>query len=699
MVRSSSRRTTLGRVQDSAGCLASVARGALLIALLSGCLEEGERGGRDGGAAPAAARCDYEALELYAAPWPDERLRDPDGAVRVATFPNPRAIPIVTQLLELLDGVDGFGLSSTIYFPLTGPIDPRSLPDIPSSVEPSATAFVMDVDPASPARGERTPVDVSFATDPGPFGVPNLLSLLPLQGLPLAPNRLYAAVITTGIRGADGSALEAAPSTVAVIAGERPTGLGAEAYTAHRTALQALQNAGVNDASIAALAVFRTWDPTQELAAAREQVMGGPVPAPATAFELHEVFDTYCVFRSTLQMPDFQSGDAPYERAGGAWTRDRAGRLILQREAESNLWITVPRGSMPQEGFPVAVFIRTGGGGDRPLVDRGPRSTPGGPADEPGTGPALAFARAGYAGVSVDGPLGGLRNPEGWDEQFAIFNINNPEGLRDNIRQSALELMLLPRILAALTVDASHCPDVITPTGDGKVVLAPDQVVLMGHSMGATIAPLVVALEPAYRALILSGAGASWIRNVNHKQSPIVVRAAAEALLGYAARSRRMTEHDPVLALLQWAGEPADPQVYAPRIAGGTPDGVPRHVLMFQGILDTYIPPPVANPLSLALRLDLAGGDLDEELRPRFTPLADHLPLSGGAEVSLPIVGNRDGGEITAVVVQHLEDGIEDGHEVVFQTASPQHQYRCFLESLRMGIPRVPVRDAAAACE
>ena len=49
--------------------------------------------------------------------------------------------------------------------------------------------------------------------------------------------------------------------------------------------------------------------------------------------------------------------------------------------------------------------------------------------------------------------------------------------------------------------------------------------------------------------------------------------------------------------------------------------------------------------------------------------------------------GNRGG--TTAVVVQHLGDGIEDAHEVLFQTEAPKHEYRCFLESFLRGTPRV----------
>lgn len=632
-----------------------------------------------GAAGPARALADYATNGVWTAPWPDERLRTDAGVVDLSTFPPGRGVRIATQLLALLEDADGFGTSSSVYFPMSAPLDPSSLPSVHESLLDEASVYLVDVDPASPDRGARFPLDVVFDADPGPFAVPNVLAALPYQGRPLHPERLYAAVVTTRVRGADGAALGVAPETAAVLAGERPTGMREAAFEAHRTALETVED------DVAAMAVFRTWDPADALRRAREQVIATPPPTP-TAFTLAETHEGFCAFRATVDMPVFQAGEAPYAAEGGGWVWED-GRLVVQRGATSTLWVTVPRATMPAEGFPVAVFVRTGGGGDRPLLDRGPRASAGGP-DTPGTGPAVHLAAAGRVGVSVDGPLGGLRNTGGWDEQFAIFNINNPEGLRDTIRQSALELILLAHMLPTLELDASACEGFVGPA---QLTLDTRSTALMGHSMGATIAPLVVALEPLYRALILSGAGASWIHNVMEKESPIHVRPAAEALLRYTARGRTLTRHDPVLSLLQWVGEVADPQVYAASVITAEQ---PRHVLMFQGILDTYIPPPVANALSLALGLDLAGGDLDAAFADRFVPLSAVIDLAGRDALSLPVTGNAMGGASTAVVVQHDEDGVEDGHEVVFQRPEPPRQYRCFLQSLDpSAAPTVVARD------
>ena len=71
----------------------------------------------------------------------------------------------------------------------------------------------------------------------------------------------------------------------------------------------------------------------------------------------------------------------------------------------------------------------------------------------------------------------------------------------------------------------------------------------------------------------------------------------------------------------------------------------------------------------------------------------DMLQYSGHSMITLPSTHN--------VVVQHKGDGIEDGHEVLYQTEAPKHQYRCFLETWRTtGAPVVlPDGPADAPCQ
>jgi hypothetical protein len=634
---------------------------------------------------------------LYTAPFPSDDLRRSDGSIVLDKFPNPNKVELIDQGLALIQADNrGFAVSAHIFFQTSGPLDPKSLPDINGSITTGASVFVMSVDSGSADYLKRRPVQIDFSRDGGPFGDRNLLSLLPVQGIPLRPATRYAAVVTKRVVDAAGDGIGASPTMAQIAGGQQPAGLTADVLREYRDALTALAQAGVHAGDIAGLAVFTTGSPTAQMGAARDDVLSRPLPTPNAAPVRNEVFPEYCVYSTTIDMPDYQSGDPPFHQTGGAWLFGSDGKPIFQRNEKSNLVFTIPRTAQPAAGYPLVAFVRAGGGGERPLVDRGTCSTSlYTVAITPGTGPAQQFARAGFAGVQVDGPLGGLRNTTHESEEFLLFNAFNAAALRDNVRESALELIVLAHVLEKVKFSAADCPG----TDGTPVHFDLDHLALMGHSNGGWISQLALAFEPRYRAAILSGAGGSYIANVMDKQDPQAVRQIAEALLDYDMDQRDLTFHDPALLLVQWAEESSDPQVYNSTIVHEPRAGEPpRHVLMEQGIVDHYILPSIANTVSLSLGLDQAGPVRDavnaEEMMLMQTPLGKLLPLVGHTQLMLPASGNV-GGSTTAVLIQHDSDGIEDGHEVVFQTDGPKHQYRCFLQSWLAGVPSVPP-DAAA---
>jgi hypothetical protein len=639
----------------------------LVVLVCSACAEEG----------PTIATLYDRSDGLYSAPFPSDDLRLPGGRIDLSKFPNPHRVELIDQAIALLDRDNqGFALSGAIYFRTLAPVDPASLPSLQASVAPGASVFLIGVGGSD--RGTRHPIDVAFLADGGPFGDANLLSLLPLQGLPLSPESRYAAVITRRMTDDQGRAFAPTGEITALVKGERPAGLSDAAHASYRDAVSALGELGVALDEIAGLTVFTTGAPAAQLRTVRDHALARPLPKPG-AFTRSDVFTDYCVYNATITLPVYQSGKPPYEKSGGDWRFDGAGVPVLDHEETARVVVTVPRRVLPAAGFPTMMFVRTGGGGDRPLVDRGRGATEHfeGPI-VPGSGPAQELAQAGFAGVQVDGPLGGARNLTMGDEQFLIFNVLNPSALRDNVRQSALELIVLARALEGVTFSSADCPGAPATTSFDPAHLA-----IMGHSMGGWIAPLVLSGESRYGAAVLSGAGGSYIANIMDKIKPLHVRPLAEILLDYNMDQRSLSRHDPALTLVQWAAEPSDPQVYATR---------GRHILMVQGIVDHYILPSIANSTSLSHGLDLAGPQLDtqnSELASLMqTPLSQLLPLAGRAAIALPAQGNQAGA--TAVVVQHASDGIQDGHEVIFQLDEPKAQYRCFLSTWVTGTPRVP---------
>jgi hypothetical protein len=631
-----------------------------------------------------------EDTGFFDAPFPSDARRDANGRPIVTGFPNPQAIFLVDRVLDMVaSDTDGFGISSGIFFRATAALDPTSLPSLAGSVEVTSSVQLLGVDDTSPDYLVRYPVRSHFAVDPGPFGAENLLSIIPLQGMPLRPKTRYAVVITRSVRDATGAALDAAQAVKDLRSGKTPAGMTEEAATQHQV-FAALEAGGIGPEDVVGLTVFTTGDPVSTMGRAIDGARQSHLPAPNGAFARTDEFPTYCVYASTIDMPVFRAGTPPFSEEGGGFVLDAAGVPILQGHETARFVVTVPKAPMPAGGYPLLVFSRTGGGGDRPLVDRGVRDANGN-VMLPGSGPALELARAGYAGASVDGPHGGLRNVTNGDEQLLVFNFQNPLALRDNVRQSALELALMPHVLDGVAIDVSDCPGATAPDDVARF----DATAIMGHSMGASIAPLALVFEPRYRGIVLSGAGGSFLANMLHKQKPLAVKPLAEVLLGLTASGYSLEESSPLLSMLHWAGEPADDPIYGRHVVAEPLTGGPRHVLMMQGIVDHYIMPPIANATSLSFGLDLAGEALDSQSPElaELDPILSLLPFAGRGATSLPASGNtssKAGEPATAILTQTAEDGVEDGHEVVFQTQTPKHAYACFLASLAAGVPRVP---------
>jgi hypothetical protein len=652
------------------------------------------------GCAPQAipgtqAQMDFTRPAFWDAPFPSDDLLSPQTGVDMSKF-NYRGVPLVQQVTQMVSGAKGFAISGGIFFQFTGALNPASLPNIDASVQPDSPTFLFEVDGEEPGR--RYPLEVYFATDGGPYGAPNLLTLLPLQGVPLHPKTTYAAVVLRSLGDANGKPLGVSLAMAQLADGRDPEGIGPGLAT-YKSAVTALEKAKIPASTIAGLAAFTTGAPVDEMGVFRADVLSRPLPVPTGPLELTDTFPTYCVYQGTIPMPDYQYGTPPYSCTGGQWTVDANGTPQLQGTELADIYVTIPRTPMPASGYPVVTFINTGAGGTRAIVDRGTQAMNGGPPIVPGSGPAMYFAMSGYAGVSIDGPLdGALRNPTAANEDFLIFNLTNTPALRDNIRESALELVLQAHILASGSIapDLTQCPGA---SADAPFRFDTTHMAIMGHSMGATILPLAAAWEPMYGTIILSGAGASWIENVIYKQLPLEVKPLAELLIQEA--TGQLTAFDPVLTMVQWAGEPADPQVYDDLIIREPASGAnPRNVLMEQGIIDHYILPRIANATSLSLGLDLGGPPLDNN--PAYVDeiqVLNVLPLVGHGQISLPATGNISG-ETTDVLVQQPGDMIEDGHEVVFQTDPPKHQYRCLLATWLSGVPTVyPSAAADAPCQ
>jgi len=630
-----------------------------------------------------AIRFSFERATFFDAPVPALDLIDANGRPNLAAWPRERG-GFVDGLVQIAQTTDGASLAGAAFFAFDAPLPEAVAAAVGSYIE----ARFVDIDPASSEVGSVRRAALKYEPDGGPYGTLNQLAMLPTQGLALRGKTRYVAVLT---RSGSATTFGRSQALADLLAGRAVAGLGARTAIFEKALREVRTLAGIDPAEVIGFTVFQTADPVSQLSEFLTAARLEPQP-DLSGFTLSETFERFCVYATTITLPDYQHGDLPFANPGEGTWRHSGGKPELARRADSRVFVTLPRTPAPAAGYPTVVFIRTGGGGDRPLIDRGVRGVAhGDPIVPTGTGPAMNLAAAGWAGITWDGPHGGPRNPSGSDEQFLMFNVTNPAGTRDNIRQTALEAVLIRDALATLAIDASGCAGASPAASFDN-----EQTAVMGHSMGGWIAPIAMANSPQFKTAILSGAGAGWIANIVYKKSPLDVRPLAEQFIGYTRIGRTLDDFDPALTLLQWAGEAADPQSY-----GHVAQTPQRNVLMIEGIVDTYILPPIANATALSLRLDLAGDALDasDERLADFTPLVELLPLAGTRQVPLPLTDNRDGH--TAAVVQARGDELEDGHEAMFQTPGPKRQYRCFLETLlASGVPTLVVAgdDEWAPC-
>src|SRR5205807_220621 len=94
---------------------------------------------------------------FFAHPWPSDARKKADGHLRLDGFPNPTESSTLDEYLHTIgDETVGYGRNAAVYMSFSGPLDGRTLPQTPlAAATATASVYLVDVDPASPARGKR----------------------------------------------------------------------------------------------------------------------------------------------------------------------------------------------------------------------------------------------------------------------------------------------------------------------------------------------------------------------------------------------------------------------------------------------------------------------------------------------------------------------------------------------------------------
>jgi len=542
-----------------------------------------------------------------ATPWPSDRLRTSDGHVDLSDFPNPNVNLLDTYLQYGEDVLDGFGLNSSVYVELDGPLDPAALPDAATTQQdPLATIQLVNVTPDSARFGQRWPLRFRFygqGTDP--YYRPNTLAMRPVFGFPLTEGETYCAVVTRAVRGADGRVLgQPAAFAEALAPGGDPTLDPLRAW---------LPTSPLEPVDVAVATCFTTSQPTGELRRVRAFLESEPVPTWVDVSYEGKASYNY-EFQGHYLAPNFEAGVKPYAAAGGDFRFDAAGEPIIQEQELIRARVLVPTAyTMPAAGWPVVLYAH-GTGGDWGTCTYS-------------VGPELA--RHGLAVVCIDQPLHGDRGPEGGltsDElELYSFNFANPQSGRYLFQQSAVDTMSLARALAGggLDMDAGD-----TSFGE-PVRFDPSKIAFFGHSQGGISGAIAIGVEPTVQLATLSGAAGVLIQTILLRKDPMDIAALAGQLMDIAPED--LDSFHPAMTLVQTLVDATDPVNYAPYWLNPAPGGVAKHVFVTSGLLDAQSPSVGNEAMCAAGRV------------PQLKPIAHVSPahvLAGLPQESLPVVSN-----------------------------------------------------------
>ncbi len=273
-------------------------------------------------------------------------------------------------------------------------------------------------------------------------------------------------------------------------------------------------------------------------------------------------------------------------------------------------------------------------------------------------------AAQGIAVLSYDPTLHGPRDPTGSDPSLTFFNLFNPVGARDNVRQGAADGVVLASLLEVLRIPAE------LTGGRGELFFDTQKMVFLGHSQGSLVGAPLAAVEPRFKAMVFSGLGA--ILNITLQERKDIVNFAEllRSLLAFP-EAEILDDFHPVLNLIQTFIEPADPIGYARSYLVDPPQGVRRDFLMVEGFLDFASPARGQEAFATAAGFPIVA---PVHRVPEAMEVLGPAPVLNTARENV----SSAAGQVTAGLIQYPNET----HFPIFDNSDAQRRYLEFIVSV-----------------
>jgi hypothetical protein len=569
------------------------------------------------------------SLTFGAVPWPDDLYldkqaqdRDKQARVMLSDFPSSRpSDDYPLRLRNSLPDLDGFGITTPVFFFLDGDLDASSLPETPDdSVADDSSVFLIDADTGSPDAFQRVPVELQWSSQY------RRLALRPALGHPLMPGRRYAALVTQRVLDKGGRPLQPSAKFATARDSAAPLtdadGQLHQARDEYTPVLQTLAKMGTLPRDVVGMAVFRVQTVGGDFTAARRIVRTRTMPAP-TSVEAIDKSGLDAVLGKPSQSPTAAPHDrllgmihgklsspnfvSASDKIHGAWQHDETGSLQPKRNEDVFFTLFVPKGSEPAS---IVIYQHQRGHerSDAVFV-------------------ANALAAHNIAVIAIDAPYQGMRVPSDatrvpdtknrftgastpdrfGDEPGDFYGADDTQGplhpfyARDALRQGVVDLMNVVRFLEAGDFSAF---DGLGAVGARKYDVR--SLGFIGEDIGAQMGVMLTSVEPRVQALALVGASAFVTQGLWLDPADQALFTQLSGLLGrtgpvdYELDSPRFW---PELAIFETLLGRGEPLAYASALRRS-----PANVLLMMAAEDEVVANLTTEALSVSLGASLISG-------------------------------------------------------------------------------------------
>lgn len=354
-------------------------------------------------------------------PWPSDVYRDDAGKLPSTFAGLAKIIPKQSELIAPQFALAGaFGTYGGSSFAIVDdkPIDPKSLPDETTCGKPGSSAFIVDLDAADKSSA-FLPCTAGYYNETPKVPTAPAITVRPAVGSPMPSNHRIAVILTTGVKGVDGKALQPSATLASIRQPAPGAGKATKAAQFYKDAIDKAASLGVDKCSIASITSYKTFDVDGDIAnahqalaattapklswkasdvapmgtglfsvkgteagfaASLDAMWGVPTKAPTTFYDppIDEPgLDLAAIAHDSIgamgtaifQAPNFMVAD-PAGRTSpkhNNWFRSADGKPAINPAQPTNkIWVTIvlPKTPPPASGYPVVIW-QHGFGGDR----------------------------------------------------------------------------------------------------------------------------------------------------------------------------------------------------------------------------------------------------------------------------------------------------------------------------------------------